>query len=82
MSVPTTRLVQPPPASGHGRLRWLDDLDAAVSLDCLRLAAVLTTQGASPVTVIDLLEDFYEYLTRRLRAVVDEHICAELQATA
>jgi len=76
------RLVEPPPASGPDRLRWLDDLDAAISLDSLRLAAGLTVQGASPLAVIDLLEDFCTYLTARLRAVVDEHICAELQASA
>ncbi len=81
-SLERPRWVEPLPRAGLDRLHWLADLDEAISVECLALAALMVAQGASRVATIDLLEGFYGYLTARLRAVVDDHVLAELQAAA
>lgn len=70
------RQIPLPPESGRRRLAWFDDLDAAIGVDCLSLAAKMIAQGASGAQAEDIVKGYGRWVTSRVQGAVDLYLAS------
>lgn len=75
-SPPVAPVLPLPPRDGAERLAWFEQLDTAIAIDCLGIAARLLAHDATGAEVEDELKHYRSWIAARTEAAVDRYLAS------